>query len=315
MMLALVLPTSIRGLAVTRSTASRSQAPRLGFLSFDLDDTLFSTSDVVREANDLMIAGMNELNYPTTLEAFMEATRSIRQQKGKTSNMTYTDLRKGAIRAEMERLGASVARYDLVEHCFDVWLTERNAAAARYLFPSAVACLQEIQANHPQACIGAITNGRGDPLEIPPLQPFFNFCVSGEDEDVHPHRKPHAGIYEKALRLYREANPTHDDESFLWIHVGDCLANDVGGSAACGASAVWFAPEEVGVEAAAAQLSSSAPQPSYSTASTQEVETRSKLASQAQSQIAVRVKSLQELPAALDTLLSSAATADARVNP
>jgi hypothetical protein len=114
-------------------------------------------------------------------------------------------------------------------------------------------------------CIGAVTNGGGDPLKMPSLAPFFSFCVSGEDPEVFPHRKPHPGIFRHALHRYRTEHyapsqeaardDDNDDEcgedDFLWCHVGDCLANDVGASADCGAFAVWCAPDP---QAAAASV-------------------------------------------------------------
>ena len=47
--------------------------------------------------------------------------------------------------------------------------------------------------------IGAVTNGCGDPLKTPGLAPLFDFCVSAEDEDVFPQRKPSRRPFDKAL--------------------------------------------------------------------------------------------------------------------
>lgn len=56
---------------------------------------------------------------------------------------------------------------------------------------------------------------------------FFDFCVSGEDDGVLPHRKPHAGIYRETLPRYQESvtlvcTPGSDDNSselsnFYWL--------------------------------------------------------------------------------------------------
>ena len=140
------------------------------------------------------------------------------------------------------------------EGCYGVWEQERQAAAEEHLFSDAIETLQTLRNEHPDVCIAAITNGVGNPLEMAnTLEPFFEFCVSGEDDDVFPNRKPHAGIYERALKRYESLYPHHFQEAQdstssssidrIWCHVGDCLANDVGASASCGAYAVWMYTE------------------------------------------------------------------------
>jgi len=284
----------------------------LGFLSFDLDDTLFWTSRVVADANLVQIQRMKELGFDTTVSDFLDATRRIRQ----TLDMpiTYTDLRKLTIREEMKRLAGDVEHTSLAslaEQCYDAWLEERHIAAERHLFADAIESLELIKLLYPETCVAAITNGRGNPLEMPnTLKPFFDFCVSGEDDDVFPNRKPHSGIYETALNRYETVYPHHcsSDKKHVWCHVGDCLANDVGASAACGAYAVWYYPEDDdGIELAASRLAStSGGTPSWSTASKSDIDRRSKLANDAKEKIAVRVSSLSELNDAISGLLEGA---------
>jgi FMN phosphatase YigB (HAD superfamily) len=200
----------------------------------------------------------------------------------------------------------------LVEDLFNAWLDERHAAAEEYLFDNAISTLQQIRDTHPDVCIAAITNGRGSPLHMSnTLEPFFDFCVSGEDETVFPARKPQAGIYHESLRRYQELYPHHaarngdNDEQQgsssssterVWCHVGDCLANDVGASAAVGAKAVWFCSNNQEEELTAAQQQ-------WSTASQADREERARLSSAAREQVAVRIASLSELPGALQGLL------------
>ena len=285
----------------TRTPTSR--AATLGFLSFDLDDTLFPIGPVVEESNQAMFSYMQE-KYgcrDVTAESFRETTREIRQ--GLSQAVTYTELRTRAIQAELEKAsGGPVDSLSAVD-CFERWLEERHAAAERYLFQDAVETLQSLRATHPDVCVAAITNGRGNPLEMKStLAHFFDFCVSGEDEEVFPNRKPHSGIYETALARYREHKPHHDEE-YLWCHVGDCLANDVGASAACGASAIWMCPDDEAVDAAISRLTGN--QPSWSTASSADIQQRASLAQAAKSKIATRIRSLSELTTAVTVLLES----------
>jgi putative hydrolase of the HAD superfamily len=102
------------------------------------------------------------------------------------------------------------------------------------------------------------------------LAPLFDFCVSGEDDDVFPNQKPHAGIYQATLRRYEELFPHHDDDH-VWVHVGDCLANDVGASAACGALAVWMDKGMTESSAATRLSADTNKQPVWSTASAKEL--------------------------------------------
>lgn len=54
---------------------------------------------------------------------------------------------------------------------------------------------------------------------------------------------------------YRELYPDHHEQhkeehsattstpQRIWCHISDCLANDVGASADCGAFAIWYSPD------------------------------------------------------------------------
>lgn len=270
-------------------------------LSFDLDDTLFPTSQVVNEANTVMIAAMNALGYAISVDGFLETTRRIRKRL--TQPVTYTVLRKMAIReviqcqlSQGDTRGPILIEEKAIDELFNVWLEERHAAAERYLFPDVIPMLQSVRARFPGVCIAAITNGRGDPLAMKDtLAPYFEFCVSGEDSNVFPDRKPHLGIYEAALALYNATFRDQSSEELLWCHVGDCLANDVGASAGCGAFAVWFCPDDQTIESAASRLKDIRSMPSWSTASAADIVERAKMADHAKEKVATRIRSLSEL--------------------
>jgi FMN phosphatase YigB (HAD superfamily) len=288
----------------------------LGFLSFDLDDTLFSTTATVNDANRKQISYMNDLRADAgldkesifTMEGFQESTRSIRREL--TEPVSYTTLRKLAIRREVERYPLTEDKRDFettTNNIFNVWLQERHMAAERYLFNDTISTLDSIRVRYPDVCIAAITNGRGNPLNMPnTLAPYFDFCVSGEDADVFPHRKPSPVIYEMAWRRYQVHYPNHGTDR-VWCHVGDCLANDVGASAACGALAVWLNSDASAykyTESALAVLTNG--EPSWSTATATEVEQRQRLSRDAESRIATRITKLSELVDALDELILGA---------
>ena len=57
------------------------------------------------------------------------------------------------------------------------------------------------------------------------LSPYFDFCVSWEDEDVFPARKPSPKIFDAALNRYKSLTSSDSiGDKSLWVHVGDDLA-------------------------------------------------------------------------------------------
>jgi len=296
-----------------------SEKKELGLLTFDLDDTLFPIGPVVADANDAMINAMTKLGYHgITNEDVLSATRHIRKEiSARNTVITYTELRMRAIRSEMERFLAQQFSVEadegetlhpsIVQYVFDAWLEERNASASRRLFRGALSMLETIKSLHPSVVIGAVTNGRGDPLDMPStLGPHFDFCVSGEDEGVFPHRKPHKGIYDAAWAQYEQLVTSKDcnGNDFIWVHVGDDLANDVGASAKCGAKAVWLSmTEEEDLGSTMNGVKAAAKRPSWSTATREEVARRRKMAELARTSISAEIEVLGQLPGAVDKIL------------
>lgn len=280
--------------------------PTLGLLSFDLDDTLFPTGEVVRSANKVMMARMHRIGcVDETIAGFLENTRSIR--KSLNEPITYRDLRKNAIRETLLKSlefksSDNLRNIDaLVEECYDAWVNERHAAAERFVFDGAVETLRTLRQTYPRVCIAAITNGAGNPFAMSEtLEPFFDLRVSGEDDGVFPHRKPHPFIYQYTLQQYGKSN--HNDH--VWCHVGDCLANDVGASAACGAQAIWMCTGE-DEDMAASRLVDTKRVPEWSTASTSELERRAQQVSEGENSMSAKIGRLAELPAAIEAVLQS----------
>ena len=92
---------------------------------------------------------------------------------------------------------------------------------------------------------------------IPGLE-RLEFCVSGEDVNIYPLRKPHRAIFEAAMTTANSFGwqGTLSDSSIssesgtdsggqmneaLWWHVGDCLNDDISGASKCGAKTVLIA--------------------------------------------------------------------------
>ena len=281
------------------STAPTPTHKKLHLITFDLDDTIFPIGPVVAEANDAMISRLQTLGYTdASNDEIVAASKRIRNELREAGKaLTYTDLRKQSIRREIMRL-TNLQHHQvddsIIEDVFDSWLSARHASADKYLFSDCVAALEAVQLQHPEAIIGAITNGRGNPLFMPSVKDFFHFCVSGEDEGVFPKRKPDNGIYEAALETFRNLRDEQSLDSLNWIHVGDDLANDVGAAAMSGAKSIWLNAEEEEPESL----------PSWSTATKEEMEKRAKLNDSAKKHVSSKITCLNELESAVMHILT-----------
>lgn len=203
----------------------RTSAPLLYALSsplitLDLDDTLWPTGEVVAQANVVLLKALEAAGAAgCTHEDVMIEMRRVRTSWRGSTPPRYTQQRTLAIEALLKGRGVTNSeRYSKL--CFELWLQARHSSAERLLFPGTVEALEGVRAAFPTARIVAVTNGRGDPLSMPTLAPFFDLTVSGEDDDVHPHRKPAPQIFRRALE--RAGGCARGE----WAHVGDCKVND-----------------------------------------------------------------------------------------
>ena len=304
----------------------------VGLITFDLDDTLFPIGPVVQDANIAMFESMAKFGYEdATEEGYLLACKDIRKERyqpGCLNPITYSELRKQGIQKELERCRRERTQgtktlddtkdqsYDdeyIVKKSFEAWLNERQASAERHLFENTKEMFEQLKSDFPNACIAAVTNGRGNPMYMPSIQEYFDFCVSGEDDDVFPNRKPNKEIFESTLSkassiLAKKNDQFSESESLTsfhyWIHVGDDLANDVGASAACGAKAIWMCVKEEemgkpndGKPAVKGKTFFT------STASKEEQIAREKLARDAYASVSAKISSLAELPDAIRSVL------------
>jgi len=305
---------------------------QLGLITFDLDDTLFPILPVVQEANEAMFDALAQHGYgDATEEGYHASCKQIRKElyekkesNGGTVNpITYSELRKRGIALEMkacesshptkDRQISNLSKEEIVDLAFDAWLFERHASADRHLFSHTLEMLETLSQKHSHAFVVAVTNGRGNPSSMPQICDYFDLCVSGEDPDVFPHRKPHPKIFEATLlkthkyQQQTKSKATHSifnandngtlalNPSYCWIHVGDDLANDVGASKNCGAKTIWMHQEE---------LEELKKTPNFvTTASKEEQEARWILNEQSMGAVDVTINCLSELGDAIATIL------------
>ncbi|KAL3935004.1 MAG: hypothetical protein SGARI_003147 [Bacillariaceae sp.] len=264
------------------------------------------------------------------IDEFLDTTRSIRKTLD-GEPITYQNLRKAAIQRTLETSPAfakaaegrqsTVAAQqqlgddDIVQECYSAWEQERHLAAEDHLFEDAIETMQSLRETYPRTRFAAITNGAGDPLAMDrTLKPFFDFRISGEEEGVFPHRKPHPRIYEAALQENSNQQVQVEDKDVdgVWCHVGDCLANDVGASADCGAKAIWMCcleEDDDGPDADAAATRLIDTVPKYSTATAEEMESRARQVAEGRSKVAASITRLSQLPDAIARILEEAKVA------
>ena len=234
--------------------------------------------------------------------------------------------------------GRPVSEAD-VERVYSAWERERHHSAERHLYPEALSTLRRIREEHPEVVIGAVTDGKANPLRMVfTLAPYFDFCTSWEDDasgrtgffkelsDVGG-RADLQWIYRAAYEKYADVASSrglprpppiigdedvdeNDDEDDVdrpaWIHVGDDLAYDVGGSASCGADTVLLDLDKEYRQTAKTRFlwGPEAVMPSWSTASGEEIASRMAMNDAAKTMVDKRVSRLSMLADAIDEILN-----------
>ena len=200
---------------------------------------------------------------------------------------------------------------------------ERHHAAERHLYPEVISALQEIKRNHPDVIIGAITDGRANPLFMTfTLAPFFDFSISWEDDQASRRKffqdlgktegkEELKWIYDAALEKYQDlsaakmalSNQVEPNPNKIWIHCGDDLAYDVGGSAQSGASTIYLELAEKYGQTARQRVDQPNVQPSWSTTPREELEKRRSMNEVARGQVDATVNYLSRLPEAIQDII------------
>ena len=203
---------------------------------------------------------------------------------------------------------------------------ERHHAAERHLFPEAISTIKEIQSDHPGVIVGAVTDGSANPmLMVFSLMPLFDFTTSWEDDldkvqQLEEFQELSAvdkanelgWIYRLAKEKGKEMSMltseikkdiSKDDEvEWVWIHVGDDLAYDVGGSATTGAKTVLveLAPEY----GQTARLRVEGQRPSWSTETEEQMANHQKMSMNALDKVDAKITHLSQLPEVINELLN-----------
>jgi hypothetical protein len=159
------------------------------------------------------------------------------------------------------------------------------------------------------------------------LAPYFDFCMSWEDDAAGRMEffkelgnvDRNAGlqwIYEAAYDKYLEMAKNNRELQYsvdcidegcedppVWIHIGDDLAYDVGGSASCGAKTILLDLDDEYGQSAKLRFGDNAVMPAWNTASAEELANRKVMNEAAEDMVDKRVTRLSMLPDAIDEIL------------
>ena len=339
-------------------TSEDTKQGTLGLLTFDLDDSLYAIAPVLNDANNVFVQKMAEYGYSINPQDIVVAGRRIREAAGKNGvTMSHTEVRLEAIRSEMERnmlekklaecaedwatevsdltapLKESAKKWaknavseSVVESIYSAWERERHHSAERHLFPEVITSLQKIREEHPNVVIGAVTDGKANPmLMVFSLAPYFDFSMSWEDDSAgRTEFYKELGnvdgnadlqwIYKAAVEKGKEIADAKkelqkdndlDEAPPVWIHVGDDLAYDVGGSASCGAKTILLDLDEEYHQTAKLRFPPYNSIPAWSTASADEIAHRKALNDEAEDMVDKRISRLSLLPDAILEILNN----------
>ena len=327
---------------------------------------VYPVAPVIDEANTAFARAMARFGY-TGIQPIdiVNTGKKIREEMDpqEAAILTHTQIRELAIRREMEQfmlkrklqetaddwatpvsdLGDIIVKNakkwaktsvspSIVNAVLTAWEMERHHAAERHLYPELMDILQEIKQEHPGVIIGAVTDGRANPMFMTfTLQKYFDFCMSWEDDQGARSQffkelgsvegdAELSWIYNAAYDKYLELSSTAaaidaaaaDAKKILpkpskgnpvWIHIGDDLAYDVGGSAACGAKTIYMELNDKYGQTARHRFEGNQVQPTWSTSLQQELDSRRVMNELAKEHVDQKVAFLSQLPEAINKIL------------
>ena len=208
---------------------------------------------------------------------------------------------------------------------------ERHHAAERNLFPEVMTLFETIKSKYPNVIIGAVTDGKANPLFMTfTLAKHFDFCINWEDDQAG--RKKfftelttveedadltwiYSATKEKGMELFhanrelrKEMTEDNDNIEYVWIHVGDDLALDVGGSSTCGAKTILaeFDDKKYGQTARHRfdNINDLDKIPGWNTAPIKELKSRLKMNQKAEPLVDKKVSFVSHIPDAIRDILA-----------
>lgn len=350
-----------------KTPSSFACTKKLSILTFDLDDTLYPVSTVLDEANAAFARAMKQFGYDGILpEDIVLTGKKIREEMAETdpersAALTHTEIRRLAIREEMEEIeyrrklqrcaddwatqvsslsplvvqnakkwAATAVSPSVVEAVLNAWEMERHHAAERHLYPEVMDMFEQIKSDHPHVVIGAVTDGKANPLFMTfTLAKHFDFCINWEDDQagrkkfftdlsnvekdadlrwIYSATREKGEELAKTEALLRGEEYPDPNVEYVWVHVGDDLALDVGGSATCGAKTILAELADKQYHQTARHrfdnLDNSDKLPEWSTTPQKELRRRQMMNKAAEALVDKKVAFISHIPEAINNILS-----------
>lgn len=249
-----------------RNVPSASNEIRV--VSFDLDNTLWKTGAVISEANEKLALFLEEHHVKQPIRAEKIMGQLFLANKTRYSPVLGQDakgpvcltlLRKDAIQKLMQEYNGYSEKdaIDFSDRAFQIWTDARHQAIPHNYACSVLETMQEVASISSQergkpVLIAGITDGNSDPLSVPGLGKFFDFCVNAESVGAtKPHTKGYLEAARRALSHPKLSDLVLDDPTTIdpdalkamigpyWVHVGDDFSKDIVAAKSLNMRTVW----------------------------------------------------------------------------
>ena len=209
--------------------------PRIRCITFDLDDCLWDSVQVMTCAEEARTSVLSE-RYPRVLERWptwqsfrAEAMAHIARTQPDIAH-SPSDVQKQALALCAEECGYPAD--ELVTQAFGAFAAARRDAT---LFDDTVPLLTALRQRG--LIIGTITNGNADAQAVPGLGSLVDFSITAKDAGA---AKPSPRIFKRAvanLASLRPGDGEVDPRSI--VHVGDDHDKDCAGARSAGLRSIW----------------------------------------------------------------------------
>lgn len=193
-------------------------------ISFDLDDTLYDNSEVIRLAEQNCVDFLRNLSEIKELD--LDYWRSWKQQIERQDPILCEDVtawRMKTIRAMLQFHGKSAVEIEpVLQQTMTYFLEWRHKIEVPL---QSIEILNQLKTRYK---LTALTNGNVDPKRIG--LPHFELVLAG---GKHGRAKPHQDLFHQAA-AYFNVRPQEI------LHIGDNLITDVQGAIQAGCQAVWL---------------------------------------------------------------------------
>lgn len=194
------------------------------YISFDLDDTLFDNTPVIKHAfavlYDYLIDQYPNLAVHYSLDSFITAAHETRNQH--MDIVDYNVLRVIHIERVLTEVGYEKSTIDASKAC-DVFVDARQHVT---FFDDTLPTVQTLADSY---SLISISNGNADPERIG-LSGFFKTSFNPTN----------CGLAKPDPEMYRSVCDQLDIEPGQMIHIGDSLTNDIFAAREAGCKTIWF---------------------------------------------------------------------------